>query len=302
MNKKNYSKHAFQKNTQKSLQHNQPLQTQKSWQPPQRAQQAQKNFVFQLPSYVYYLLPAIFIVAYAYSKNSPFETLLAALAVVSIIILLLRDLSTQELFSKQGLFSLAKELGFALAAAIALWLALSFALNSDKPLDVVTSCSMLPQIQRGDLVLIQGTEITAPYLNLSSKAKVEIDPIKSACTRKYDNGALDKGKCTTALGISGNLVSFNHSNDVIVFESSNPKYGLIIHRAFAKIEYNNTLYYLTKGDNNNVVDQETGIPAIPQKDVHGKVILRIPYLGYVKLLLFGQFKTPPGCEYVTLQG
>jgi signal peptidase I len=43
---------------------------------------------------------------------------------------------------------------------IAVWFSLQFFLATKYPLDVVPSCSMLPSLQRGDMLLLQG--IKAP--------------------------------------------------------------------------------------------------------------------------------------------
>jgi hypothetical protein len=56
-------------------------------------------------------------------------------------------------------------------------------------------------------------------------------------------------------------------------------------------------FYLTKGDNNALVDQSAGIHAPGASAIHGKMLLRIPLVGYLKLLLFLQFDTPGNCQY-----
>jgi len=51
--------------------------------------------------------------------------------------------------------------------------------------------------------------------------------------------------------------------------------------------------------NNTVLDQENGRFAfVAEKDVKGRVVLRIPYVGYLKLFLFLQFEVPQGCDSV----
>lgn len=67
--------------------------------------------------------------------------------------------------------------------------------------------------------------------------------------------------------------------DVIVFAKSGPE--PIIHRAVRKWEYGNESYFETKGDHNagvSSMDQD-----IHEDSVLGKAVLRIPFLGYVKI-------------------
>ncbi|MEK6981408.1 MAG: hypothetical protein AABX38_00630 [Candidatus Micrarchaeota archaeon] len=55
----------------------------------------------------------------------------------------------------------------ALVFALSLWLGLSLALNTSSPLSAVVSCSMLPNLDRGDMVLIQGATINSFEQNIS---------------------------------------------------------------------------------------------------------------------------------------
>jgi signal peptidase I len=64
---------------------------------------------------------------------------------------------------------------------------------------------------------------------------------------------------------------------IIVFHQL---YGdeLIVHRAIQRTVENGLVYYVTKGDGNSLPDQP-----IPADNVVGKVILRIPYIGWLAL-------------------
>ncbi len=217
--------------------------------------------------------------------------------------MLFRDIAPKDL-SKKSVLSAAKEIATAFIAALLFWFALSFILNTAKPLNVVTSCSMLPDIQRGDLVIVQGGEISAPQITVpANSSRVEIFSAKGACTRKYDSGKAIVIPCTTGLTFGGQTINASKQNDIIVYESHIPGLDLIIHRVLAKASIGGKEFYITKGDNNNAADQEMFLQGrlVPKEDSHGKVILRIPFAGYVKLLLFGQLQAPPGCEYVTTQ-
>lgn len=69
------------------------------------------------------------------------------------------------------------------------------------------------------------------------------------------------------------------SGDIIVFHSP---YGddLIVHRAIRKKEDNGSIFFTTKGDGNSGSDSE-----IPASSVIGKVVLRIPWFGYIALFM-----------------
>lgn len=99
----------------------------------------------------------------------------------------------------------------------------------------------------------------------------------------------------------GQIVTPSADGDIIVYYS---KYSNrdIIHRAQARISTPGGEYFLTKGDNlrtNPSLDQDCQefqgqlvncvYPyAIPFEDVRGKVVFKIPWIGYIKLILFGR--------------
>lgn len=72
--------------------------------------------------------------------------------------------------------------------------------------------------------------------------------------------------------------------DIITFNSSDPRYsGITITHRVVDIEksQDGDLLFRTKGDNNNSVDMSY----TKASDIYGKVILKIPKLGYVQYIL-----------------
>lgn len=67
--------------------------------------------------------------------------------------------------------------------------------------------------------------------------------------------------------------------DILVFERSTDDY--IVHRAIGKIMEYGVLRFVTKGDHNPVADGQT----VPEERVIGKVVGRIPILGYFPLFI-----------------
>lgn len=72
--------------------------------------------------------------------------------------------------------------------------------------------------------------------------------------------------------------------DIITFVSSDPRYsGLTITHRIVGIEKSDTgkIFYRTKGDNNNSEDSAL----VPSDNVYGRVILKIPKIGYIQYVL-----------------
>lgn len=214
----------------------------------------------------------------------------------------------------------------ALGLAVAAWLVLSFVLQTSTPLNVVTSCSMLPVLERGDLIILQGGAVRAPEVNVPfalSNAEIVgkrlespllgksyslsystvvsgVDAVNYSFTdcvaKARDGSVVGRDACVESAFAGGRVFNANSSNDVIVYDAVPAKYGLIIHRAFARLNATDGVFYLTKGDNNLFADQQFGISLVPESKVRGKVLFRIPFVGYLKLFLFLQFDEPPGCR------
>ncbi len=72
-----------------------------------------------------------------------------------------------------------------------------------------------------------------------------------------------------------------HLGDILIFHSSRPQ--PIIHRVVKIWQEDGKYYYQTKGDHNSdsIPGEET---KIDESRIYGKGVLRIPYLGWVKIL------------------
>ena len=77
----------------------------------------------------------------------------------------------------------------------------------------------------------------------------------------------------------------DREGDIIVFDAHGLWEGapdeLIVHRVVDKFKKNGRWYFYTKGDNNWHID----LAAIPEGRVKGVVIARVPYVGWVKIIL-----------------
>jgi signal peptidase I len=75
--------------------------------------------------------------------------------------------------------------------------------------------------------------------------------------------------------------------DILVFHVSRGSDELIVHRAIGKTTIDGTIYFITQGDANSEPGppDTPGLPAgaVPISDVVGKVVMRVPWLGYIAL-------------------
>ncbi len=76
--------------------------------------------------------------------------------------------------------------------------------------------------------------------------------------------------------------------DILVFQGNKPQ--PIIHRIVKVREDKNVLYYQTKGDHNAGSLSDGSEDKISLERVYGKGVLRVPYLGWVKILFVDAVK------------
>ena len=127
------------------------------------------------------------------------------------------------------------------------WLGVRVALGTEYPLLTVASGSMVPTLYRGDLIVVQG---------ISNFSEVKAGPWKSPT-----------------------------EGDVIIFRRPAPYNDgeLIVHRAVSKSKDADGLWYFkTQGDANTYGPDPW---KIPESLVVGRVIAKVPWLGYVPLLM-----------------
>lgn len=135
---------------------------------------------------------------------------------------------------------------FAFSGSFLIYFILQITLNTQTPMVVVVSGSMEPTLLKGDLLFLQGK-----------------DPAQ------IKNG--------TIIGKEG---------DIIVFDARNlpgwthPPNDPIVHRVVDKW-YDGGWFFQTKGDANFVVDEAP----VPESRILGVVVGRIPYIGWIKILL-----------------
>ncbi|MEM3841232.1 MAG: hypothetical protein QXN59_00865, partial [Candidatus Micrarchaeaceae archaeon] len=254
------------------------------------------------------------------------------------------------------------EIAVAIAIVIGLWIALRFILATPTPIDVVPSCSMLPTLNRGDMILVQGINVSklrAPIVNVTksefaamesnignefnacvayknysqgtvvsqiikpgyeigllaigsgpehiiSNASQSSNLVRYFCGERkvnYSDGVSYNEAYTTAIEIGNTIISGDRNNSIIVYRTvpQDSFYAngdtYVVHRVYAVLDAQGEYYILTKGDNNPGLDMQYGNIPINSSEVNGRVIVSVPFIGYIKLILSGDFRQPAGCNY-----
>lgn len=179
-------------------------------------------------------------------------------------------------------------------AAVALVAAVLFALTGVwPPMVAIESGSMEPHMSKGDLIVVaEPGRLTA--------AAADGSPIVTARESETDGDGI---RLTGAAG------------DVIVFDPPHWRESPILHRAMFRVERGENWYdraneshlppgvenceqlvhcpapndgYITKGDANSHYDQADGLaPPVRPEWIRATAELRVPYLGWIRLLVAG---------------
>jgi len=151
---------------------------------------------------------------------------------------------------------------------------------------------------------VLGTKIVPVLAVISGSMCV---PYGGACddwlsiTHPFDH-TLHKGDLIVIQYVEPDKLDFDYPNsDIIVYHRPDFPSELIVHRLVDKTEIDGKLYFFTKGDGNPPVDwpadpqgahdgwltSNASIPqgAISQDLVEGKVIMRIPWLGWLPIVV-----------------
>ncbi|MEM4336041.1 MAG: hypothetical protein QXL47_04880 [Candidatus Anstonellales archaeon] len=306
-------------------------------------------------SNVQFSLLVILLVLYLVTKHIFF----AILTLLSFILMLASEVYFGV--KKHGIRHEIIDTIVAIIFALVVWYGASFLLNTSSPISAVVSCSMLPAIQRGDLIIVQGVSDYSAYeLNITQadysallghSEAVHGDKILSVkgsvfsfcqaapddpfcyefatkpeefsesrgnfvfqygrCQRRIGADVYKEEPCIMNVSYKNKTYPIKLSHDIIVYQP-NPNdvfalYGDIIHRAYFKLNVDGKTYYLTKGDNNNLLDiqyysyyYEMGNTPVPADRVKGKDLFQVPFLGYYKLFLSMMFSEDPQCNTILI--
>ncbi|MFH1126953.1 MAG: signal peptidase I [archaeon] len=136
---------------------------------------------------------------------------------------------------------------FGMFLAVIVYQGLGFALDTDDPIVVVVSCSMLPVLDRGDLLILKGE----------------------------DAGDLTPGLPPRSDVPGGDIIVYVCPSDS---SGCPPGNKLIVHRLY---KANDDGTFTSWGDNNPAPDAW----AVKPEWIKGKVLYRVPLLGEPKLIM-----------------
>lgn len=145
------------------------------------------------------------------------------------------------------------------------------ALGTGLPIVTVSSPSMVPTLNVGDIVIIKGEE-TYQVDDIIVFQGWESDPIIHRAVASAEGNEVKK------------LEGWNELTDKYI----------------AEMAYNRGKIYITKGDNNPKCDQCASRMPVQESSVYGKAVGRIPYLGWVKILAVDWFIKEPLIGFVIL--
>ncbi|HNT60520.1 MAG TPA: S26 family signal peptidase, partial [Candidatus Bilamarchaeaceae archaeon] len=138
-----------------------------------------------------FALIGITLALYVFTKNPIFGIL------VLLEIILIVALEIRHGIRKHGLKHELKDILVSLIAILAIWFAAMVVMQTPVPLNAVVSCSMLPNIERGDMVLVQGSA-PAGY-------EVEITPEELAQLNGHPSVHLPSG---STISLKGSLYTY----------------------------------------------------------------------------------------------
>ncbi len=313
-----------------------------------------------------YILLVVLLAAYILSQGSPAIASLAGGAVFMLIIVLLA-IEFINGYRETGFIRSIAEIAIAIIIVIAFWYALGALLRTSDPIDVVPSCSMLPALQRGDLIILQGTDqslsgIKAPVIDMTKAqfagllGEISAGPLECIAYKRagssvylsqyvgtgysvglyrsspsgggvlmqnssqsggvigyecgtaqvrFQNGTVLTEAYTTAIRVLNTTISGDQNNTIVVYETTPQDSfyrqgdSLIVHRLYAVLNVSGSYYFLTKGDNNPGLDIQYGNYPPNSTQIEGRVVLSVPYLGFVKLAFSGGAQ-PQGCNSTVL--
>ncbi|MEM5778553.1 MAG: hypothetical protein QXD43_01690 [Candidatus Aenigmatarchaeota archaeon] len=157
---------------------------------------------------------------------------------------------------------------------------LSIVLNTDTPVVAVFSCSMAHNTYNNWYCGLSANEVCGKNVNNYDTAN--FNDYWELCGDWYEDKGIPKEEFESfifsdGLEVGDMIIVFNDGNykvgDILIYSTDLRKYP-IIHRIYA-IE---DKIILTKGDNNASPD------SFSKKTLHGKAIIKIPLLGWVKIL------------------
>ncbi|VVB66497.1 Uncharacterised protein [Candidatus Gugararchaeum adminiculabundum] len=198
-------------------------------------------FSWLVDSKALYIALAISFLLALFLKSSLFGILTAIFLLLGLIAEIYVGLQ------RGGVKNELKETAIALLIAVVIWFGASFILSVPSPLNAVVSCSMLPELQVGDMILLQGGEPSAPVAQISDSAIAKINDRLAVTVSAPGIGTL---------GVPNGIYPYctniaNYNKPICILFTTHPE-QIIEHRgpldfkfeACERINFNNTRYLI----------------------------------------------------------
>ncbi len=160
-----------------------------------KPQKKAKPKINTIPFYI--LLVILFVLFIYYQGRGILATIFGIALFMTIVILIVLELIMG--IEEEGFIRNIIEIALAVLIVVVFWFSLRAILHTNYPLDVVPSCSMLPHLKRGDLILLHGVR-NATQL---SAATVRITNSEFAA---FESGMQNEFLSCVAYNDSGNVV------------------------------------------------------------------------------------------------
>ena len=222
-------------------------------------------------------LVVLFILFIIFQSNGKFAAIFGIALFMMIVVLLVIEITNGV--KEEGITRNIIEIVAAVVVVLIFWFGLKALLHTNYPLDVVPSCSMLPQLKRGDLLALHGvqnvTQLKAPVVSVTdSNYKAFQNNIQNeflACVAYQQQGNRVSVSQTVKPGYSigllktsgsgseivpstaqgGNLVQYTCGAQNIIFSN-----GTVEQEAYTTaVTINGTTFYNDK--NNSIVVYQT---------------------------------------------
>ncbi|MDE1874279.1 MAG: hypothetical protein KGI04_04150 [Candidatus Micrarchaeota archaeon] len=119
-------------------------------------------------SWLLYMLLFALIAMYALYGN----VVVGGAALLLLVLILIFEVKTSV--STEGAVKSAVDIGVAVGAAVIFWVLLVVLLHTSSPIDAVSSCSMLPTLHRGDLVVLHGIDNISSFISSTGVPVVSV--------------------------------------------------------------------------------------------------------------------------------
>ncbi len=162
-----------------------------------KAQTKEKANIVTWPLYI--ILALAFILYIVYQRVQTLAILFGVLTFVILVILIGLEIIISS--KEEGKLRNAIEIIAAIVIVVAIWFALRLILNTPYPIDAVPSCSMLPVLQRGDMIVLQGAS--------PSNIKAPIVKVTSSEMQKMLNNMNQESLECVAYGLNGGKINFS---------------------------------------------------------------------------------------------